>query len=429
MPHQYTITDLEKSRKKITFTEFDPAALEKAEKKVIEDLSKKMKIKGFRPGKIPESVVREQVDPAYLKVSIIEQALPIAANEILVEKKLQIIGNPQVNYESMDPLKIEVEFDVFPEVKVGDYKKISIKKEKKEAGEKEVKEALEEIQKRMTEYKEVDRPAKMEDRVEVDFEGFTPDGVPLENTASKNHPVVLGSKMLIPGFEEEIVGLKKEEEKTFDITFPKDYHAKHMAGTTVKFQVKLHRVEEPVVPEIDEAMIEKVSGKKQSLEEWKKQLQEEIQKEHDRMFQQQVEEAYFDELVKMTKLDAPKTLVEDEKQAILREIKERILYQGLSYERYLQTIGKTEEQLLESFDQQAEDRIKLRMALQNIADQEKMEVSDVEVEEKLNQLTASYPEDQKKKLKERYQPGSKEYTALSYQIKMQKTLEKILPKV
>lgn len=429
MAHQYTVSDLEKSRKKITITEIDPSVLEKAEKKAVQELSKKMKLKGFRPGKIPESVVREQIDESYLKTSTIEQALPIVANEILVEKKLRILGNPQVNYESFEPLKIEVEFDVFPEIKVGDYKKINIKKEKKTASEKEVKEAIEEIQKRMTEYKEVDRAAKMNDRVEVDFEGFNMDGVPLENTASKNHPVVLGSNMLIPGFEEEVVGMNKEEEKEFDITFPKDYHAQHMAGTKVKFKVKLNRVEEAVAPELNEVFIEKVSGKKQGLDEWKKQLQEDIQKEHDRLFTQELEEAYFDALVKLTKLEAPKTLIEDEKKVILREIKERILYQGLSYERYLQAVGKSEEQLLESFDQQADDRIKLRMALQYIADEEKMEVSDVEVEEKLNQLMASYPEDQKKKLKQRYQPGGNEYAAIAYQLKMQKTLEKILPKV
>jgi len=427
--HQYTLEDLKNSRKKLLITEIDAATLEKAERKVIQDLSSKMKVKGFRPGKVPENMVREQVDPQYLQVSIIEQALPMAANEILAEAKVRIIGTPQVNYESLDPLKIDIEFDVLPEAKVGDYKKISVKKDKKTASDKEVQQAIEEIQKRMTEYKEVDREAKMDDRVEVDFEGFTLDGVPLENTASKNHPVVLGSKMLIPGFEEEVVGMKKDEEKEFEITFPKDYHAKHLAGEKVKFKIKLNRVEESSLPELNEAFIEKVSGKKQSLEDWKKQLQEDIQKEHDRMFKQEVEEAYFDELVKITKLEAPKTLVEDEKQAILREIKERILYQGLSYDRYLQAMGKTEEQLLESFEQQAEERIKLRMALQHIADQEGLEVSDLDVEEKLNQLMAAYPEEEKKKIKQRYQPGSKEYTALAYQLKMQKTLEKILPKV
>jgi len=429
MPHQYTISDLEKSRKKIVITSIDSETLKNAEKKVLLDLSKRLKVKGFRPGKIPESMVRDQIDPAYLQVSIVEQAMPMAANEILVQEKVRLIGQPQVNYESMDPLKIEVEFDVFPEIKVGDYKKISVKKDKKAATDKEVKQAIEEIQKRMTDYKDVSRKAKMEDRAEVDFEGFTLDGVPLDNTASKNHPIVLGSNMLIPGFEEEIVGMSIGDEKEFEIAFPKDYHAKHLAGEKVKFKIKLNKLEEAVAPEINDEFIEKVSGKKQSLEEWKKQLQEDIQKEHDRLHKQELEESYFDELVKLTKLDAPKTLVEDEKQAILREIKERILYQGLSYEHYLKTLGKNEEQLLESFEKQAEERIKLRMALQHISEAEGMEVSDLDVEEKLNQLLAAYPEEEKKKVKQRYFPGSKEFTALAYQLKMQKTLEKILPKV
>jgi trigger factor len=429
MSHQYTISDVEKSRKKLLITEIDAEILAKAEKKVLLDLSKRMKVKGFRPGKMPESMIRDQVEPEYLKVSTIEQAMPMAANEILVLEKVRLIGQPQVNYESMDPLKIEVLFDVYPEVKVGDYKKISVKKEKKTASDKEVDQALEEVQKRMMDYKEVDRAAKMEDRAEVDFEGFTLDGVPLDNTASKNHPIVLGSNMLIPGFEEQIVGMKIGEEKEFEIAFPKDYHAKHLAGDKVKFKIKLNRLEEALSPELDEALIEKVSGKKQSLEEWKKQLKEDIQKEHDRLHKQEVEEAFFDELVKITDIDVPKTLADDERQSILKEIKERILYQGLSYEKYLQTLGKNEEQLLESFEKQAEERVKLRMGLQHIADAEGMEASDLDVEEKLNQLLAGYPEEEKTKIKQRYLPGSKEFAALAYQLKMQKTLEKILPKV
>jgi trigger factor len=197
----------------------------------------------------------------------------------------------------------------------------------------------------------------------------------------------------------------------------------------VKFKIKLNRLEEALSPELDEALIEKVSGKKQSLEEWKKQLKEDIQKEHDRLHKQEVEEAFFDELVKITDIDVPKTLADDERQSILKEIKERILYQGLSYEKYLQTLGKNEEQLLESFEKQAEERVKLRMGLQHIADAEGMEASDLDVEEKLNQLLAGYPEEEKTKIKQRYLPGSKEFAALAYQLKMQKTLEKILPKV
>lgn len=429
MPHQYTLQDLPGSRKQLTITSFDPETLQKAEKEVLQELSQQLNLKGFRPGKIPENVVRQQVEASYVQVRSFEHALPMAANEILIEEKLRVIGTPKVNYESLDPLKIVVEFDLFPTLTVGDYSKIKVKVDKKSATEEEVDSAIEEIRKRMTDYKTVEREAKMGDRVEIDFAGFTPDGVPIDNTTSKHHPVVLGSNMLIPGFEEELVGLKAGDKKEFLIPFPKDYHAKSMAGTKVQFKIDVHRVEESMMPEVNEEFIEKVSGKKMSLADWKAEIKVQLQQEHDRNHARAVEESYFDQLVKITKGDLPQSMIDDEKKAILQEIKERILYQGLSYEKYLEAAGKNEEQLLESFDVQAQDRLKLRLSLQEISEKEAVAVSDLDVEEKLNQLLSRYPEAERAKAKKRYQPGSAEYRALEYQIKMQKTLEKILPKV
>lgn len=429
MPHQYTLQDLPGSRKQLTITSFADETLKKAEGEVIHELSQQLNLKGFRPGKIPENIVRQQVEASYIQVRSYEHALPVAANEILEQEKLRIIGTPKVNYESLDPLKIVVEFDLFPALTVGDYSKIKVKVDKKTATDEEVTSAIEEIRKRMTEYKTVDRAAKMGDRIEVDFAGFTPDGVPIDNTTSKHHPVVLGSGMLIPGFEEELVGLKAGDEKEFLIPFPKDYHAKSLAGTKVKFKISAHRVEESSLPEMDEAFIEKVTGKKLPLSEWKVELKAQLQLEHDRNHARAVEESYFDQLVKMTKGELPQTMIDEEKKAVLQEIKERILYQGLSYEKYLEAAGKNEEQLLESFDEQAKDRLKLRLSLQEISEKEAIVVSDLDVEEKLNQLLSRSPDAEKSKAKKRYQPGTAEYRALEYQIKMQKTLEKILPKV
>lgn len=429
MPHQYTLQDLPGSRKQLTFTSFDQETLKKAEQEVIQELSQQLNLKGFRPGKVPENVVRQQVEASYIQVRSVERALPLAANEILVQEKLSIIGTPKVNYESLDPLKVIVEFDLFPRLTVGDYAKIKVKVDKKSATDQEVDSTVEEIRRRMTDYKAVEREAKMGDRVEIDFAGFTPDGVPIDNTTSKHHPVVLGSNMLIPGFEEELVGLKAGDKKDFLIPFPKDYHAKSLAGTKVKFQIAVHQVEEAALPEVNEGFVEKVAGKKMSLDEWKAEIKVQLQQEHDRNNARAVEESYFDQLVKMTKGELPQTMIDEEKKAILQEIKERILYQGLSYEKYLEAAGKNEEQLLESFDVQAQDRLKLRLALQDISEKEAIAVSDLDVEEKLNQLLSRSPDQEKNKVKKLYQPGSAEYRALEYQIKMQKTLEKILPKV
>src|SRR3990170_18434 len=200
MSHKYTLEDQKNSRKKLIITEIAPEILAETEKIVLNDLSKSMNIKGFRPGKIPENIIREQVEESYLKMHSMEKAVPRVASEIIEKEKLRVIGHPRMDFESLDPLKVLIEFDVFPSFKLGDYKKISVKVSKKTAGDKDVEDTIKHFKKQFTEYHEVKRAAKMGDKVEIDFEGFTADGVPLENTRSKNHPVILGSKMLIPGF-------------------------------------------------------------------------------------------------------------------------------------------------------------------------------------------------------------------------------------
>ncbi|MDP2690970.1 MAG: trigger factor [bacterium] len=428
MPHHHILSDLEHSRKQLVITEIDPSALVKAEKKVLAEASKSLKLKGFRPGNIPENIVREHLDAAYLKAKTLENAIPDVANELIQDQQLRIIGQPLMNIESLDPLKVIIEFDIFPEVSVGEYSEIKVKVEKKVTQDAEVEAALENIKERMTEYREIDRAAQKKDKVEVDFKGFDPDGKPMENAHSKNHPVVLGSNMLIPGFEEALEGMKKGEEKTFPIAFPKDYHAEQLAGKQASFHVSLLKVEEPFSPELDEAFIEKVTGQKQSLEEWKTQIKEQIQVEHDRATERKREESFYDQLISISSVNLPKTLLEQEKKAILNEIKQQIIQRGLSYEKYLEANGKTEEQLLESYDQQASDRLKLRLALEVISEKESIEVTDMDVEERLNELLERYPEEQRKPIKAQYQPGTMAYQAMQYQVKMKKTLEKVLPK-
>ena len=429
MAHTYTFKDLGKSRSQLTITEIDPETLEKARHKALDEYSKHLKIKGFRPGKIPHEKVLEQIGEDQLRAVTLEHAMPMAANEIAMEKQLRVVGQPKVNFESLDPLKIVVEFDLYPEVKVGDYAKIKVKADKKEATDKEVEAAIEEMKKRTQDFQEVDRASKEGDRIEIDFEGFDADGKAIPNTASKHYPLQIGSKMMIPGFEEELTGLKAGEEKTFDITFPKDYHAADMANKKVNFKITVHKVEEIKEQPLDEAFVEKMTGEKMPVDEWKKQLKEQIQKEHDQNAKRQMEESYYDELIKLTAGDIPESMIEMEKEAILKELKQQILYQGLSYEKYLQTLNKNEEELLASYDKPAMDRIKLRLALRDIADKEGIEVTEEETQKHLDELASRYPESQQEQFKDLYKPGSDSFYGMQHQLKMQKTLEKILPKV
>ncbi len=429
MSHKYSIKDLPNSRKQLTITAISEEALKDAENKALDEFSKQMKVKGFREGKVPKDVVRERVGEEFLKAQSLQNAIPVVANGIVAEEKLEVIGQPTIDIKSVEPLEIVVEFDVYPKVSVGNYSKIKVKVKKTEATDKEVNEVVETFQKRMAEFEEVDRAAKMEDRAEIDFHGTDKDGKDIEGASSTNYPIVLGSNMLIPGFEEEIVGMKKGEEKSFDINFPKDYHSEALKGAKVTFKIKLHKVEEVKLPELNEETIEKASGTKQSVDEWKKSLKEQIQKEHDQEVKKQVEEQYFTELVKVVKMDIPVSMIDSEKQSILKDLKRQILQQGLSYEKYLETLGKDEQGLLDSYDEQAQSRIKLQFGLKEIRDMEKIETSDADVEAHIQKLVEPYPEEQRKAIAEQYKTGSEAFAMMKHQLGIQKTLEKILPEV
>ncbi len=428
MPSTYTIQDIKPSKKHVTITEIDSELLKKAEQRVIQKLSQELKLKGFRPGKIPENIVRETVEAAFIEQRSIEEAIPFVLQEIGTKHPSKMISRPEVKLESFAPLKIEASWDVYPEAKLGDLSTIAVKKKKVEVTAEELKAALDHVQKRLIEYREVDRIAKKDDRVDIDFEGFAPDGVPLENTSSKHYPLVLGAGLFIPGFEEAVTGMKKGEEKTFEVTMPKDYHVKHLAGKQVKFKVKANKVEEGKLPEFNEAFVEKVTGKKDSVEAWTTSVKQQIHEEKDVEAKRVFEDEFYKKLIELTIVELPASLVSEEQQGIMREVKQNILRYGLSFEHYLSTLKKNEEELLKSFETQAKERVTLRIALETIAKEEKIEVSDLEIEERLKELQKDAPDNQQKKIKAVYQEGTQAHEMLRYQMMMQKTLEKIMPK-
>ncbi|HEC20924.1 MAG TPA: trigger factor, partial [Candidatus Peregrinibacteria bacterium] len=219
----YQLKKLPNSQVEITITEIDEKILQKYRKKAVKELSAHVKLPGFRPGHAPEDKVKDQFGEKTIVGHTLELAIPEVYIEILKKEELKPLLRPEVNITSLDPLKIEIKVALVPKIEIGNYHSIKVKEEKVEVSEKEVKDALEHFQKRMCIYNPVERACKKEDRLEIDFEGFTEDGVPLENTNSKNHPIVLGSKALIPGFEEELEGMKKGEEKEFPLSFPKEY--------------------------------------------------------------------------------------------------------------------------------------------------------------------------------------------------------------
>ena len=399
-----------------------------AEKQVIQDLSKEMKVDGFRSGHIPEDVVREKVGEEGIRVYSMEKVLPLAYAKAIKEEDVQVIAQPKVDIKT--PIKKEGDELVFtaivavmPEVKMGDWKKIKVKKEKAKVEKKQVDETIDMIMDRFAEWQDVKRKAKKGDRVEIDFEGFDEKGKAIENTASKNHPVILGTNTMIPGFENAVVGMEVGDKKEFDITFPKDYHAKFMQGKKVKFKLSLGRLEEKKEQKLDEAMIEKVTGQKQSVEDFKKRVEEDLTKEMEQRLQSQHDNKVVEEIIKITKADLPEELIEQELHQMMDEQKRRIQQQGLQWDQYLQHVNKTEEDFKKDHQKAAEDRLRARLGVHTILKESKIEVEDKEVDEKIKDMVARYPKEQQDQVKAHYGKDTEGYRNIKNNMAADKLIE------
>lgn len=400
---------------------------EKAQKTALKKLSEKIKIDGFRKGHVPEEVLMKQIGgKEALSSYVIEVLLPQTYSEVVKEKQILVLAQPEVEIKSHQPFVYVAKVAVYPEVKLTDYAKIKIKKEASVVTKKEIDDWVEKFRKQVVEYKEVERVAKKGDKVEVDFEGFTLDGVPLDNTKSKNHPVVLGEGGLIPGFEDEIIGMKKGAEKEFEITFPKDYHAEKMAGQKVKFKIKLNLVSEVVLPQIDENFVQKITGTKKSVEDFRKEIETQLLLKKEEDARNKRENDWLKELIKKATMEIPEILLTEEVDFMIDDLKMQGLQQGLPWEHHLKHLQKTEEELRKDFQKTAEERIKMRLVAQEVIKQEKITVDDKTVEVEIKQILESQPAQQKEQYKKHYIKGGKGFMQLKNQLIFDKLFKKML---
>ncbi|MFA7686159.1 MAG: trigger factor [Candidatus Gracilibacteria bacterium] len=419
----YTVKKLPKSEVEIKVT-IEAADLEKHYKKAYEDVSKEMHLKGFRPGHIPQAVLEQNVDKKHIDEHAKELAMQRTYADIVVKENIQVISRPKITVEKEEPFIYVAQVAVMPEVEVKDHKSIKVTKKEPKVTEKDVEEVLNDLKKYSTTYKDVDRTAKKGDRVEIDFEGFNEEGKSVPNTKSQNHPVIIGENSLIPGFEDQLIGLKKDEKKEFEITFPKDYGKKDFQNKKLKFKVEVKRVEEAMPPELNEEFVEKMTGKKQSVEDLKKDIEKNIHAKKTQEAKQESENEYIEELLKKTKVEIPDSLIDEESHYILHEMEEEIAGKGLEFDKFLAQSKMTEEDLIKKYRPEAEKRIKIRLALQHIIKEEKIDISEEEINAEFEKIKSFYPEKEQSKIEEDYKKGE-----LKPQIKNRLTLRKFFSKV
>lgn len=366
--------------------------LKAAEQVALTKLAKEVKIEGFRKGKAPLEMVAAQVDTNLLNQETLENALSKSVAEAFLKEKVQAINRPEVDVKKFIPgteLEFTANTEIMPKVELGDYKRLGVKKEAIKVSKKEVKETIERILKNFAEKKKVEREAKNGDEIIIDFLGKK-DGVAFDGGKAEKFPLELGSKSFIPGFEEGLIGKKAGDELSLDLEFPKDYHAKDLAGAKVVFKVKIHEVRENVEPEINEEFLSKL-GDFKTKEEFEKQIEEDLKTQK----QAEVDEKFKDELVKklaeVSKVPVPEILLEDQKRSIEMDMQQNLIYSGLSLEDYLERMGKTREEWLEKdVKEVAEMRVKSGLALAELSKVEKVKSDTKELDARIAQLKEQY---------------------------------------
>ena len=366
--------------------------LEAAEQVALTKLAKDVKISGFRKGKAPLDVVAKNVDPVVLSQETMENAISKAVAEAFLSEKIQALNRPEVDITKFVPaqeLEFTAEAEVLPKVELGDYKKLKAKKDAVKVSKKEIGETIDMIRKNFAERKTVEREAKDGDEVIIDFLGKK-DGVAFDGGKAEKFPLELGSNSFIPGFESGILGKKAGDEFALDLEFPKDYHAKELAGAKVVFEVKLHEVRETVLPELNEEFLKKL-GDFKTAEDFEKQIEVDLKERKQLETDEKFKDDLVRELAEISKVPVPEILLEDQKRNIELDMNQNLLYSGLTLDAYLERMGKTREEWLETdVKEAAESRVKAGLALAELSKVEKIEASLEEVDARIAQLKAQY---------------------------------------
>ena len=381
---------------KLTITG-DKETLDSVKAHVVKELSARVgSVPGFRKGKVPAALAEKQLDQNLLQSEFLEHAINELYGRAAEQERLRIAGQPSVSitkFVPYDTLELEVTVDVIGKVELADYKKIKLEKPKVSVTAKDVDEVIDNLRSRTGEKHEVDRAAKDGDEVVIDFAGVdAKTKEPIAGTEGKEYPLPLGSKSFIPGFEEALVGVKAGEEKTFDVTFPKDYGVKALQNKKVTFTVKVHKVQENALPKLDDAFAATVGPFKTVAElkaDIKKQVTAEREREADRTYENQLIEA----IAKKTKVAIPKSAVDEQIQRMEQEEKQNLTYRGQTWEQHLELEGVTEDEHREKNREQAELHVKAGIILGEVAEREQLTVTPEEVDLQVNLLKGQYQDE------------------------------------
>lgn len=354
----------------------------------------KLKLPGFREGKVPLALVEKNVDPAQLQSEFLDEAISLMYVQAMRENNIRAVSRPEVEIKKFVPfteLEFEAKVEVVGEIKLGDYKKLKAKKVEVDVTADDVNGVIKSLQTRMAEKSDVDRASKNGDQVWIDFSGVDTKGQPVSGADGKDYPLVLGSNTFIPGFEPTLVGLEAGAEKTFDVVFPKDYNVTTLANKKVTFTATVTKVQEVIEPKADDEFATK-AGPFKSITELKADIKKQLKIEREQQATRELENDLVMQLSAKSTVDIPDSMIEQQIDRIESEERQNVVYRGQTWEEHLKAEGVTAEEHRAQKRDTATERVKAGLVLSAVADAENIDVTPEELEIRIQLLKGQYPD-------------------------------------
>lgn len=376
---------------KIEFT-VEAAKFEEAIQTVYKKSARYFKIPGFRNGKAPFKMVEKMYGIQIFYEDAFNEIAPKVYEEGIKESGLEVVSKPEIDITQIEAGKDLIFTAVVqtkPEVTLGKYKGIEIKKHEYTVSDEDVEHELGHMAEKNARIVTVeDRPVEKNDITVIDFEGFV-DGKAFEGGKAENYELTIGSNSFIPGFEDQIIGMKIDEEKDIKVKFPEEYFSKELAGKDATFKIKLHEIKKKEMPEINDELAKDIS-EFDTIDELKKSIRESKEKQNETQAKYETEDDAIEAVCKNAKVEIPSGMIETEIENMEKDMESRLSYQGMKLDDYLQIMGKTREQFKEEYKPQAEKQVKSRLVLEAIADDAKIEVTEEEIQAKIEEMTKMY---------------------------------------
>ena len=380
-----------KNEVKLEFT-IEAEKFEQGMKTVYQKNARYFNIPGFRKGKAPYNIVEKHYGPEIFYEDAFNEVVPEVYEEAIKANDLEVVSSPKIDVTQMEKgkeLVFSAVVQIKPEVKLGKYKGIEIPKIEYNVSDEDIEKEIETIADKNSRLVTVeDRAVEDKDVAVIDFEGFV-DGVAFDGGKAENHELEIGSHSFIDGFEDQVIGMEVGEEKEINVKFPEKYFSEDLAGKDAMFKVKLHEIKKKELPKIDDEFAKDVS-EYDTLEELKASIRKRDEEENEHRAKHEKEDAAIKAVCDNAEVDIPSGMIETELSRIMQDMDMNLSYQGLNLAKYLQMIGKTEEDFKKDYEEQAKESVKSRLVLEAVSKDAKIEVTDADIAEKLEELAKSY---------------------------------------